>query len=129
LAWFCPHKSKNGRTDGFSPARTESWLARNDKVSARIEFSPHGRENGRTNRIFGARKGNLSAQMGLVAAGDDFCTHGSRGHPRATKNLSKINHFGCGTSRHCRRAVANLSAEFLLDRSPLSQHSPGKMPG
>jgi hypothetical protein len=45
---FCPHRTKNGRTDGFSPARTESCPARNGQWVARVEFSPHGRENGRT---------------------------------------------------------------------------------
>jgi len=75
LVGYSPHRSKNGRTDGFSSARTESWLARNGQLPARIEFSPHGRENGRTKRFIAARRGKLPAQIGFEAAGSDFCSH------------------------------------------------------
>jgi hypothetical protein len=72
---FCPHRSKNGRTDGFLPARTGSWLARNGQLPARIEFCPHEPENGRTERFIAARNWNLPAQIGFGAAGSDFRPH------------------------------------------------------
>src|ERR1035437_9552662 len=60
---FCLHRSKNGRTDGFLPARTGSWLARNGKVPAQIEFSSHG---------------------GKMAARNDFCPHGGKDSPHGS---------------------------------------------
>jgi hypothetical protein len=57
------------------PARTESWLARNGQLPARIEFCPHEPENDRTERFIGARKWKLSAQIDFDAAGMDFCPH------------------------------------------------------
>jgi hypothetical protein len=72
---FCPHRSKNGRTDGFSPARKGKRLARNGQLPARIEFCPHEPENGRTERFIAARNWNLPAQIGFGAAGSDFRPH------------------------------------------------------
>jgi farnesyl-diphosphate farnesyltransferase len=44
-------------------ARTkESWLARSNTLSARMEFSPHGRENVRTERFSAAQTGQSSAR-------------------------------------------------------------------
>ncbi|HEY5345777.1 MAG TPA: hypothetical protein VIK62_05475 [Verrucomicrobiae bacterium] len=57
------------------PARTESSLARNAKVSAQVELSSHGRENRRTERILPARRGKLPAQVNFEGAGSDFCAH------------------------------------------------------
>jgi hypothetical protein len=71
-----PHKSGNGRTDGFMPARNGSWLARTDTLSARIELSPHELENVRTERFIAARKWNCSAQIDFEAAGREFHPHG-----------------------------------------------------
>jgi hypothetical protein len=45
---FSPHRSENGRTDGFLRARNGSCPARTAKMAARNGFSSHGRENGRT---------------------------------------------------------------------------------
>ena len=89
---FSAHKSKNGRTDGFSPARKESWLARNVKVSARIELSPHGRENGRTERFIAARRRNCSAQTGKSPARSDFLPHGvlADGHHAGSRNATAL---------------------------------------
>src|SRR5665213_1810273 len=74
---FSTHRSKNGRTDGFLPARTESWLARNGQLPARIEFCPHEPENGRTERFIAARRWKLCAQIDLEGMGSDCCTHGT----------------------------------------------------
>jgi hypothetical protein len=53
-------------------APTESWLARNGQLPARIEFCPHEPENGRTKRFIAARNWNCSAQIDLEAAGSDL---------------------------------------------------------
>ena len=71
-----PHKSKKGRTGGFSLARTESGLARNGHWPARAEYWPHGGAKGRTNGIFAARAGELRARVGFWAAGSGFGPHG-----------------------------------------------------
>ena len=76
---LCPHRTKNGCTDGSSPARTEGWLARSGQLPARIEFSPHGGNNGRTERSLPARTRRLPARNGFKAAGNDFCPHGLTG--------------------------------------------------
>jgi hypothetical protein len=73
---FCPHKSKNARTDGKIAARTGSWPARNGRSPARIEKWPHGPENARTDREIGARKWKLPAQTGKSPARSDFPSHG-----------------------------------------------------
>jgi hypothetical protein len=70
-----PHKSGICRTDGFMPARTEIWLARNSQLSAQIEFCPHEPENGRTERFIAARKRNFSAQIDFDVVARDFCPH------------------------------------------------------
>src|SRR5665213_3405424 len=74
-AAFFTHRSKNGRTDGFLPARTEIWPARNGQLPARIEFWPHEPENGRTKRFIAARNWNCSAQIDFEVAGSEFCPH------------------------------------------------------
>jgi hypothetical protein len=54
------------------PARTESWLARNGQLPARIEFCPHEPENGRTERFIAARNWKLPAQIGFEGVGSDL---------------------------------------------------------
>jgi hypothetical protein len=72
---FYPHRLKNGRTDGFTPARTGSWLARNGQLPARSEFCPHEPENDRTEGFIAARNWKLSAQIDLNAVAREFCPH------------------------------------------------------
>jgi hypothetical protein len=52
---FCPHGSKNGRTDGKMLAWAERLPAWNARLPARIGKSPHEMENGRTDGEIAAR--------------------------------------------------------------------------
>jgi len=72
---------KNGRTDGFLPARTGKRLARNGQLPARIEFEPHEPENGRTEQFIAAWNWNCSAQIDFEAAGIELLPHESVFHP------------------------------------------------